>query len=102
MVLKNRDPVKKDQNPFYDDPTRASKAHFDRNRFWKHHLVSTMSCKGQREDQAAATNAVAESLHTQQAMQESKGLEPRSSSTGRVGSNRARHRPARPGTYMGI
>jgi hypothetical protein len=53
-------------------PQGASKAHFDRNRFWKHHLVSTMSCKGQREDQAAATNAVVESLRTQQATQETR------------------------------
>jgi hypothetical protein len=95
MVLKNRDPVKKKiKTPFNDDPTRASKAHFDRNRFWKHHLVSTMSCKGQTEDQAAATNAAAESLHTQQAMQDSKGLEPRSSSTGRLESGPSPPGPA--------
>jgi hypothetical protein len=56
-----------------------------------------MSCKGQREDQAAATNAVAESLRTQQAMQNSKGLEPRSSSTGRVGSDRVESGPSPPG-----
>jgi hypothetical protein len=86
--------VKKDQNPFYDDPTKASKAHFDRNRFWKHHLVSTMSCKWQREDQAAATNAVVESLHTQQAMQESKGT---GASELQHGSGRVESGPSPPG-----
>lgn len=87
--------MKKDQNPFYDDRTQElQKLISIETGFWKHHLVSTMSCKGQREDQAAATNAAVESLHTQQAMQESKGLEPRSS---RHGSGRAESGPSPPG-----
>jgi len=53
-----------------------------------------MSCKGQREDQAAATNAVVESLHTQQAMQESKGT---GASELQHGSGRVESGPSPPG-----
>ncbi|CAM6030303.1 unnamed protein product [Sphagnum balticum] len=75
MVLKNRDPVKKDQNPFYDDPTRSFKSSFRS----KPVLETSPGFNHELKARDWSLGAPA-----------------------RVGSNRARRRPARPGTCMGI